>query len=117
MKIEIKNTDGGEVQIVVHFTAPRSGNWLSTFTGAFAGGKMTAGFVADAIQRQFIASLEKAGEKLVSYGCPSCSFVIKSRVPARGDRYDTIATCPSCKKMHYRVVFDNEKIHVGQVPA
>jgi DNA-directed RNA polymerase subunit RPC12/RpoP len=61
---------------------------------------------------RYEAKKKGAMRKLAVYKCPKCEHELKCPKPARGDVFDTLATCPYCEAGFWRVTFAN-----GQVTA
>jgi hypothetical protein len=59
-----------------------------------------------------IEQLKARGEKLDKYLCPHCKGTIDVLVPPSGQVFDTMATCPHCLKLHFRIVYSSGEIEI-----
>ncbi len=48
-----------------------------------------------------------SGSRVTAFPCPKCGFVTITSKPTRGDKFDTLAACPSCGVMYWKEVHDN----------
>lgn len=48
-----------------------------------------------------------SGGRITAFPCPQCGFVTITHKPPRGDKFDTLANCPSCGVMYWKEVHDN----------
>lgn len=63
-----------------------------------------------------IAKLKAKGIAVGAYDPPCGCAPIETRIPDRGQTWDTMATCPTCLALHFRVAtFDG--VRVDAVPA
>jgi hypothetical protein len=53
--------------------------------------------------RQYIAACKVRGEKTLTYIPPCCGQSIEDRAANEGETWDTLATCPHCEGLFFKV--------------
>ena len=53
---------------------------------------------------EWVERIKQAGSPLTTYNCPECDFVITTVVPEDVEQFDTMATCPACHELHFKIV-------------
>lgn len=59
---------------------------------------------------QWLGRCITEGRQLVSYRCPHCEATLNSGCPPVGDAWDSLANCPVCDGMFFKII-DNENGH------
>ncbi|EOC0350210.1 hypothetical protein ACI0ZS_004386 [Cronobacter turicensis] len=69
---------------------------------------------------QWLGRQMTQGREMANYACPECKSTLFSVIPAVGDCSDTLANCPVCDALYFRIV-DNENgipvVAVHTMPA
>jgi len=52
---------------------------------------------------EWLKRVIKAGRELRRYACPTCGGTNVSLKPEPGDTYTTMAECPECSGLHFRL--------------
>ncbi|MDX5979560.1 hypothetical protein [Vreelandella alkaliphila] len=48
--------------------------------------------------------LRADGHKLLAFPCPACDQAIETQAAPAGDEWDTLANCPHCEAMYFKIV-------------
>lgn len=52
---------------------------------------------------EFIAKVKATGAKTLIYTAPCCGKSIEDRAAPKGDKWDTLSTCPYCNEIYMKV--------------
>lgn len=55
----------------------------------------------------YLTKTRSAGKPLSGYDCPHCGFHLETLTPPKCQLYNSLATCPVCDEIHYRVSVNN----------
>lgn len=58
----------------------------------------------------FAVRVVASGSRITAFPCPKCGFVTITHKPPRGDRFDTLAICPSREVVYWKVVRDDGSV-------
>ena len=45
-----------------------------------------------------------SGRRTLAYTAPCCGATIETTAPPKGETWDSLATCPHCGELHFKVV-------------